>query len=113
MWHKRKTPRCQTAVTINNLPAVVGVLNVPCDQHGFAAGVLDKLLRLVCIAMFIQMGNKDISAFARVRNRDRAADSAIAARDDRPFASSTAPIRTGRARRWAKRVGMAQSDGEP
>src|SRR5438874_2104793 len=68
---------------LNNDAAVVRLLYIASNKHGLPARVLHKPLGLLGVFMLIQIGNEHVRALARIRDGDRAADSAVRARDDR------------------------------
>ena len=79
----------------NNGAAVVRLLYVASDKHSFPAGVLYQFLSLFGIIVLIQIGNEHVGTLARIRNGDRAADSAVRACDDRLLAGQTARATVG------------------
>ena len=48
--------------------------------------MLHKLTRFVRVLVLVQINDRDLGAFARHRNRDRASDATVAAGDDRDLA---------------------------
>ena len=67
--------------------AMLGVFDIAGHQDAFAAGVFNQTLRLLSVFMFIVIAHQDVRTFARKRERNRAADPTVRARDDRLFAS--------------------------
>src|SRR5262245_19636741 len=75
---------------LNNAAAVARLLYVASDQHSLPACLLHKSLGLLGIIIVIQIRNEHAGALARIRYGDRAANSAVAAGDNRLFSGETA-----------------------
>ena len=67
--------------TGDHRPTVVGTAQVAGDQDGVASFGLDQSLHLMRVVVLVEIGDDDIGAFARIGERDRAADAAIRACD--------------------------------
>src|ERR671936_3158708 len=62
---------------------MIWVLYVARDEHSLPAGVPHESLSLLGILVLAEIGNEHVGAFARVGDRNGAADTAICASDDR------------------------------
>jgi hypothetical protein len=62
------------------------VRKVSPNQHAFAAGVLDVARDFLGVFIFVEVRDQNVGAFPGKSNRDRAADAAVAAGDDRALA---------------------------
>ena len=85
--------RCQGG--LDNGAAVVRLLYIASDKHTLSARLLHKSLGLTGIIVLIQIRNEHVGTLTRIRDGDRAADSAVRARDDRLLAGQTARAAVG------------------
>ena len=107
-------PSSATALSIDRA-AVRGILHVARQQHGLAAGVLDQALGLLRVVVLAEIGDQHVGAFAGEGDRHGAADAAVAAGDDRPFAGQPSRAFVGRLAvigdglhlRWCSRASAA------
>ena len=63
-----------------------GVGEVAADEHRPAAGLLDVARGLLGVVVLVEVGDDDVGALAGEGDRDRAADAAVGAGDDRRLA---------------------------
>ena len=76
-----RRPSFATA-SLDDAPAVLGIAQVAAHLHGLAPGGLDQLGRLGGVLVLVEVGDEHVGALARERQRDRAADPAVAAGHD-------------------------------
>ena len=70
-------------IALDRLPAEHLVADVAREQEALAALRLDQARGFLRVVVFLQIEDRDQRALARHRDRDRAADAAVAAGDDR------------------------------
>ena len=70
-----------STVALDRLPAEHLVADVAREQERAAALVLDQARGLLRVVVLLQIEDRDQRALARHRDRDRAADAAVAAGD--------------------------------
>src|SRR5438067_1392781 len=68
---------------IDDRSAMLGILDIPCDEHHLAACFFHQSLALVRVLLLVEIGDQHIGALAREGESDGAADSAVAACHDR------------------------------
>src|SRR5689334_561229 len=67
---------------VDDMTAVIGLLNVTGDEYCFTPGFLNPGLRLFCVTVLFEICNEDVRSLAGEGDRNGAPDSAIAAGDD-------------------------------
>ena len=68
---------------VDDLAAMLGILDVAGYQHGLAASSLDQAFGVLGILVLFKIRDENVRPFPRIGNGDGAADAAIAAGDDR------------------------------
>jgi hypothetical protein len=94
------------AATMRRVGQVAG------DEQGLPPLRLDQCLRLGGIVMFVEIGDEHVRALARKGQRDRAADAAVAAGDDRLFAREPARSLVARLAMIGARVHRSGATGD-
>src|SRR6266480_31704 len=72
---------------IDSFSTELFLADIPRDQQTFAALFLYQAPGLLCVLVLFEIDNRNVCIFFREGNRDCAADSAIAASDERHFIS--------------------------
>src|SRR5438045_1919405 len=80
---------------LDNAAAMVRLLYVASNKHSLPARVSYKSLGLLGVIVLIQIGNEDVSTLARIRDGDRAANSAVRPRNNRLLAGQATRATVG------------------
>jgi hypothetical protein len=94
-------PKCLDSL-LDDGAAMFRTAQIPRDQNGLAALLFDERLDLARILMLVEIGDQDIGTLARIGNRYRPANTAVAARYHRflscklprPFVAGLAVVRS-------------------